>query len=375
MKHLLSIFATLLLINIANAQTVKNEIITIGGKKYLIYYIKAGETWASIAEKSGITERSLIDANKQANGRLKSVVSLKVPTEKSTKNILDEKTLNTKKVTQVRSEKAIINNSSKKNNKVIAPLFVADKVKNVIPIKDTITLNANKPINNKTILSLEKNKITKTNKNDSSKRYNWGDLLEVKSTVLEDNATKTTEDFTKEINSKEINSNLGETKVGFTHSVLAGETIEFIAKKYKITISDIANWNNLTKNKIRVGQELIVNFKRASKSYLSANSISPELKKQINNADKSGNIRFVEEKGLCFLSDEKFIGIAQRNAPVGTLLLLTSTENYKKIYFRVTSILVNSNVDVIIQVDKRTAKDMAFNSSLTNVLLSYSIIE
>ena len=58
-----------------------------------------------------------------------------------------------------------------------------------------------------------------------------------------------------------------------------------------------------------------------------------------------------------------------------SLLLLTSTENYKKIYVRVTSVLANSNADVIIQFDKHTAKEMAFNSSLTNVLLSYSTIE
>ena len=157
--------------------------------------------------------------------------------------------------------------------------------------------------------------------------------------------------------------------------MLAGETIELIAKKYKISISDIANWNNLNQNKIRVGQELIVNFKRANLPYLLANSMSPELTKQLKNTDKTASVKFVEEKGLCFLSDEKFMGIAHRNAPVGTLLLLTSTENYKKIYVRVTSVLANSNADVIIQVDKHTAKEMAFNSSLTNVLLSYSTIE
>ena len=79
MKHLISIFTALFfIINIANAQTVNSEIRIIGGKKYLIYNIKAGETWASIAEKSGITERSLIDANEQANGSLKNVATLKV---------------------------------------------------------------------------------------------------------------------------------------------------------------------------------------------------------------------------------------------------------------------------------------------------------
>lgn len=577
MKHLLSILAALLfIINISIAQSVKQEIRIIGGKKYIIYQIKAGETWASIAEKSGITERSLIDANKQANGSLKSVVTLKVPIEKSTKIILNENTLNSEKVIQgepvtllktadsienkiigkelVKEKKGTstlavykigtgdnINDLAKhynckveeiisQNNLVSSTLipgkiiripvkksaiesitnkktaFVSTsknetqkavidtllKTKNNVYItevdtnkvlsKENYQLTAdsaqnqtsNKPkifgtalrteikgnktltiyktgsgdninslaqyfnssvngiqtqnnlINNKLLpgkilkiwsknidtlkeetiekniqveKSIESNKITiKTKKNETvsgkkntldanhiakiepkneASKNNFGNLSTDKIIESEESVLNNTQEISKEINANELhaNTNVGDTKVGFTHSVLAGETIELIAKKYKISISDIANWNNLNQNKIRVGQELIVNFKRANLPYLLANSMSPELTKKLKNTDKTASVKFVEEKGLCFLSDEKFMGIAHRNAPVGTLLLLTSTENYKKIYVRVTSVLANSNADVIIQVDKHTAKEMAFNSSLTNVLLSYSTIE
>lgn len=580
MKHLLTLLAALLFtINISKAQTVKNEIRIIGGKKYIIYQIKAGETWSSIAEKSGITERSLIDANEKANGSLKNVKTLKVPMGKSTKHVLAENTDNTKKVNPTEAVLPIVKNQqiniSKvdsgekqtdhqpkifgstlrteiKGNKTLTiyktgngdninalakyfnssavdiqtqnnlvygkflpgkilkiwsknvdtlntPLLVTEKVKkatnegivqveksidsndNTIETKsvieeaesnepkrqlkanetiigdylvvkkigklyikhtvisgedltriskETYTTNAkiigannlNKtklhtgqllliPTNKQILFKLtglnfdeiakkkndnvleEENTVeadqitendvpnetketptiqTKTNKIDSSKNNTSVPIIE-KNAELANNALK----FTKEINANELhaNSNVGDTKVGFTHSVLAGETIEMIAKKYKISISDIANWNNLNQNKIRVGQELIVNFKRANKSYLLANSISPESKNQLKNSGQSANIKLVEEKGLCFLSDEKFMGIAHKNAPVGTLLLLTNSENYKKIYVRVTSVLVNSNADVVIQVDKHTAKEMAFNSSLTNVSLSYSTIE
>ena len=577
MKHLLTLLAALLfIINISIAQSVKQEIRIIGGKKYIIYQIKAGETWASIAEKSGITERSLIDANKQANGSLKSVVTLKVPIEKSTKIILNENTLNSEKVIQgepvtllktadsienkiigkelVKEKKGTstlavykigtgdnINDLAKhynckveeiisQNNLVSSTLipgkiiripvkksaiesitnkktaFVSTsknetqkavidtllKTKNNVYItevdtnkvlsKENYQLTAdsaqnqtsNKPkifgtalrteikgnktltiyktgsgdninslaqyfnssvnviqtqnnlINNKLLpgkilkiwsknidtlkeetiekniqveKSIESNKITiKTKKNETvsgkkntldanhiakiepknkASKNNFGNLSTDKIIESEESVLNNTQEISKEINANELhaNTNVGDTKVGFTHSVLAGETIELIAKKYKISISDIANWNNLNQNKIRVGQELIVNFKRANLPYLLANSMSPELTKKLKNTDKTASVKFVEEKGLCFLSDEKFMGIAHRNAPVGTLLLLTSTENYKKIYVRVTSVLANSNADVIIQVDKHTAKEMAFNSSLTNVLLSYSTIE
>ena len=336
MKHILSIFAAILfIINIVNAQTEKYETRLINGKPFIIYQIKEGETWANIAEKFGITERSLIDANKQANGSLKNVVTLKVPIEKSTNNAINENTINNQNSIQIEPEKALNDTASNKN------------------------------------------KVIKSNKSKAVKKYYLGNPLIEKSTVLEDNLIKKTEGLTKELNKKELqsNSNIGETKVGLTHIVLDGETIEFVAKKYKITISDIANWNNLTQKKIRVGQELIVNFNGSYKPYLLSNSMSSESNKQIKNTDKLASIKFVEEKGLCFLSEENFMGIAHKNAPLGTLLLLTSTENYKEIYVRVTSILINSNEDVIIQVDKNTAKELAFNSSLTNVSLSYSTIE
>lgn len=581
MKHLLTLLAALLfIINISIAQSVKQEIRIIGGKKYIIYQIKAGETWASIAEKSGITERSLIDANKQANGSLKSVVTLKVPIEKSTKIILNENTLNSEKVIQgepvtllktadsiekkiigkelVKEKKgtstlavykigtgdniddlakhynctveeiisqnnlvsstlipgkiiripvkksAIESNTNKKTafvstsknetkkavidtllktknnvyipevdtNKVLAiakkqltnknnsdsaqnqtsnkPKIFGTALRTEIKGNKTLTIyktgsgdninslaqyfnssvngiqTQNNLINNKLLpgkilkiwsknidtlkeetiekniqveKSIESNKITiKTKKNETvsgkkntldanhiakiepknkASKNNFGNLSTDKIIESEESVLNNTQEISKEINANELhaNTNVGDTKVGFTHSVLAGETIELIAKKYKISISDIANWNNLNQNKIRVGQELIVNFKRANLPYLLANSMSPELTKKLKNTDKTASVKFVEEKGLCFLSDEKFMGIAHRNAPVGTLLLLTSTENYKKIYVRVTSVLANSNADVIIQVDKHTAKEMAFNSSLTNVLLSYSTIE
>jgi LysM repeat protein len=584
MKHLLSILAALLfIINISIAQTVKQEIRIIGGKKYIIYQIKAGETWASIAEKSGITERSLIDANKQANGSLKSVISLKVPIEKSTKIILNENALSSEKVNSLETvtvdsiekkilgkelvkekkgtitlavykigtddniddlakqynckveeiisqnnlisstlipgkiiripvkklavesiankksglisssknetQKAVIDTASKTKNNIYKPEIDTNKIlgkeNNQLTAVSIQNQTGNKPkifgtalrteikgnktltvyktgngdnintlakyfnssandiqtqnnlVNSKLIpgkilkiwsgnidtlkeetiekniqavKSIDSNKITiKTKKNETisgkkntinvnpiakneakeiktikakinkseGTKNNFSNLSTDKISELEENVLKNTQEFSKEINSNELhsNTNVGDTKASYTHSVLAGETIEMIAKKYKISVSDIANWNNLNQNKIRVGQELIVNFKRANLPYLLANSMSPELTKQLKNTDKTASVKFVEEKGLCFLTEEKFIGIAHRNAPVGTLLLLTSTENYKKKYVRVTSNLINSNVDVIIQVDKKTAKELSFNSSLTNVLLSYSTIE
>ena len=178
------------------------------------------------------------------------------------------------------------------------------------------------------------------------------------------------------INEVHANANAGDTKVNYTHLVKEGETLESIAKKYKISPSDIANWNNLYQNRVRVGQDLIVNLARARKPYLAINSVSPENQTVIKKAEGNDRVKYVEEKGLCLLNNDNIIGVYHANIPVGTLVLITSTENYKKLYVRITGTLNNSSdKNVIIQIDKNIAKQLAFNSELSNVFISYSLVE
>jgi hypothetical protein len=178
------------------------------------------------------------------------------------------------------------------------------------------------------------------------------------------------------INEVHANANSGETKVIYTHLVKEGETLESISKKYKISPSAIANWNNLYQNTVRVGQDLIVNLARARKPYLAINSVSRENQTVIKKSEGNDRGKYVEEKGLCLLNNDNIIGVHHANIPVGTLVLITSTENFKKLYIRITGTLNNnSEKNVIIQIDKNIAKQLAFNSELNNVLISYGIIE
>jgi LysM repeat protein len=444
---------------------------TIRGKEYIIYEVKPKDTWKSIATKFDVIESRLKSVNIQTNGSLVGVKTIKIPSEKtalsktnitqksngnSENNLTEAEKLKQKYIednSEKESPNVTINNKTETNNNInaeepkiqlkanetiIGNYLVLKKlnklfIKHVVISGEDLTrvskehyttfakvVSANNlkitklhtgqilflPTNKQVLFKLtgldfdevEKSKneqksidnnnvsyrnikyksnVSENNISDTSTRYNWGDPLILKPTILDSNAKKTALDLSKEINANELhaNSNSGETKTNYTHSVLAGESIDYIAKKYKISISDISNWNNLYQNRIRVGQDLIVNLNRARKPYLSINSVSPESNKQIKNFDKSDRVKNVEERGLCLLIDENFIGVAHKSVPVGTLLLLTSTENFKKIYVRVTSILENSNADIVLQVDKTVAKQLAFNSSLTNILLSYSLVD
>lgn len=333
-------------------KTKSNEII-IGeylvlkklGSLYIKHVVISGEDLTRISKEHYITNTKISNVNNLKSNKLNTGQLLLIPTNKQT--LFKLTGLNFDDVEREMNEKnSIENNNVTTNNNI-----------------ETYT-NSNST-------------QTKPFDIDSAKRYNWGDPLYVKPTILDSNAKKTTVDLTKEINANELhaNSNSGETKLNYTHSVQSGETIESIAKKYKISTSDIANWNNLYQNRIRIGQDLIVNLERARKPYLSINSVSPELNKQIKSIDKTDRVKQIDEKGLCLLTDDSFIGIAHKNVPVGTLLLLTSTENYKKIYVRVTSILESTNPDIILQVDKVVARQLSFNSNLTNISLSYVLTE
>ncbi|MDD2593647.1 MAG: LysM peptidoglycan-binding domain-containing protein, partial [Bacteroidales bacterium] len=54
-------------------------------------------------------------------------------------------------------------------------------------------------------------------------------------------------------------SNVTTKTQNITHIVKSGETLSGIANKYGVTITDIKKWNNLTSDKIVVGQKLIIN--------------------------------------------------------------------------------------------------------------------
>lgn len=217
-----------------------------------------------------------------------------------------------------------------------------------------------------------------TGKYADGARFTWGDVVYPNDSATVDSLRKVAGEKSNDVGIGELhaNANSGETKENYSHVVMAGETIESIAKKYSISASDIANWNDLYQNRVRVGQELIVNYKRARKPYFAINSLTSEQKQSISNNDKSDLVNKVTEKGIALLQeDNKYKGILHRTAPVGTLLLLQNAENFKKMYVRVTGTLSHDNPNVILRIDEETARVLGINNPNTNVILQYGIVE
>ena len=310
------------------------------GMNYIKHTVIIGEDLVRIAKEKFSTSNKIIASNNLKTNKLKTGQLLLIPT---TKQILFKLTgLNIDQ--QNKKEEPIITTQLAKEDKEITQ----DKSLVIPPKKDT------------------------------SERFKWGDVINSLPNKIDTNNIKTIQDNAKNmaINEVHANANSGDTKVIYTHLVKEGETLESIAKKYKISPSDIANWNNLYQNTVRVGQDLIVNLARARKPYLAINSVSRENQTVIKKSEGNDRVKYVEEKGLCLLNNDNIIGVHHANIPVGTLVLITSTENFKKLYIRITGTLNNnSEKNVIIQIDKNIAKQLAFNSELNNVLISYGIIE
>ncbi len=316
------------------------------GKYYIKHNVISGEDLIRIAKEKYSTSNKIIATNNLKTNKVKTGQLLLIPT---TKQILFKLTgLNIDQLNK--KEEPIITKQSVKKDKEVS------EVKEIPQDKAIVT----------------------TQIKDTSERFKWGDIINSLPNKIDTNNLKTIQDNAKNmaINEVHANANAGDTKVNYTHLVKEGETLESIAKKYKISPSDIANWNNLYQNRVRVGQDLIVNLARARKPYLAINSVSPENQTVIKKAEGNDRVKYVEEKGLCLLNNDNIIGVYHANIPVGTLVLITSTENYKKLYVRITGTLNNSSdKNVIIQIDKNIAKQLAFNSELSNVLISYSLVE
>ena len=156
------------------------------------------------------------------------------------------------------------------------------------------------------------------------------------------------------------------TAVGYTHNVLAGETIYSIAKKYGLTTYQIKTANNLTKDEVVVGQKLII--KDASRSVAELGDDEPtEDENTIKDpslrqpASKYG-ITQIEEKGTAvWIADQDLdpnkMLVLHRTAAVGTIIKVTNPMSNRSAFAKVVGKFTEneSTKDVIIVMTKAVA--------------------
>lgn len=154
---------------------------------------------------------------------------------------------------------------------------------------------------------------------------------------------------------------------GFEHTVVAGETIYTIAKRYNLTTFQIKTWNNLQSNDLSTGQKLII---RGAKP-VTASSDEEQGTEANGNTIKDPTFKGspskygltqIDEKGTALwitdpdLDPTKML-VLHRSAPVGTIIKITNPMSNRSAFAKVVGKFTeNENTkDVIIVMTKAVA--------------------
>lgn len=163
-----------------------------------------------------------------------------------------------------------------------------------------------------------------------------------------------------------------------THVVGPGQTLYGVASKYKTQMADLRKWNNLSNDKLEVGQVLIIDqkeYERAKKANqlpdpnqivkINPETNQPELYKEADLKQTSEVVKTatgykkVIQTGIAELIDVedksgKYLAL-HRTAPVGTLINVKNFSNGQTIWVKVIGKLppAAANDKVIIKLSPR----------------------
>lgn len=161
-------------------------------------------------------------------------------------------------------------------------------------------------------------------------------------------ATSTKPEDSKKINSKDAKTEPKVISSENMHVVAAGETIFSLAKKYQIDISEFVEANDLSDNKIKIGQKLLVTKTEIEKELEKAKKVETE-----QYVVKETGIRVVEE-GLAEViktknRTRKYLAL-HREAPAGSIMKVTNEANGTTILVKIVGKLNPVGVDQKIMV-------------------------
>lgn len=103
---------------------------------------------------------------------------------------------------------------------------------------------------------------------------------------------------------------------GTTYTVKSGDALSTIAERYKVTVSQLKKWNNLSSNNIRVGQKLIVSQQPASaqKTQESKPTATQQSSTVKANDPNIGYTEYIVKDGeSLYIIAKKFPGVSAQN--------------------------------------------------------------
>ena len=152
------------------------------------------------------------------------------------------------------------------------------------------------------------------------------------------------------------------------HTVIAGETTLKIAQKYKITQQQLISWNNLKKNSITIGQELIVSGNLNIKAYEKWNeknsltSIQGTTKSNLSNYSTQ-----IQEVGNIAKTNK----ISHPNLQIGTIVLCINPENNKQILTQIETneLLIDG---CVLGLKNDISENLNIQNSIFRIIINYN---
>lgn len=394
----------------------------LNNNSFILYKVKKGETYYSVARKYGISYNSITGINNSSQRALKAgdVIRIPVLSQKNKELDLISTANSEKKHTVVKGESLYL--IAGKYNTTPSDIIALNRLDNqVLSVGQTLLIPAKRSANESTFPAVnqstsESKPLTRETKhkvtnNESlysiAKKYRMSiDELKrinnLKTTrlalgqrlLIKDNrpveVEKTNEIVnintpTPAINAKAVEKNTDIPMI--KHTVASGENLYLIAQQYNTTVEALKSLNNLRRTTLAVGQELLVSQNVFQMSAERGPMIKPPVE-EISPPEKKivhiiNGVKEVAEVGIAgwikndeSLTARKSIAL-HRNAPPGTVMKITNPQNGKSIFVKIVGNLPETgpNKHLLILVSKSVTEALESNGDRFPVRLSYGSLQ
>ncbi len=335
----------------------------------ITYTIKAKDNLNMLAERYGTTVSEIKRVNGLSSNNLQIGQALKIPSTNGNA-VPAETPVETPKVAetppvkgkQKKTEETISQPSATTNTENTGSISHTIKAKenlNMLAEKYGTTVDEIKRLNGLTSNNLQIGQVLRIPSAN-------GDATPIEAPKVADTPpVKSKQKKTEETANQP--SPVANTDGTFEHTVIAGETIYTIAKKYSLTTFQLKTWNNLTSNDLTTGQKLIIRGAKPVAGLADedqGSEANPNTLKEPSfkgSPSKYGITQF-EEKGTALwitdndLDPSKML-VLHRTAPIGTIIKVTNPMSNRSAFAKVVGKFTEneSTKDVIIVMTKAVA--------------------
>lgn len=357
---------------------------------YRTFVASSPQTVEQVGNTFSVDPKDIIEVNKLTNYRLKAGQKIQIPVYESTTPVA-KSVAPVVKDTAKSVVPAIASAPKQEPQGDTAKMQATAKAKPIDTVANRVkTLIANEPITIPTTNTLEYSKEDAASKAktreefdeyipewsylDSSDIHLDGGVYKVFSYkddkfFRDPHALAMAEENAIEVSN--IHQRNGYGNKQYTHLVERGETLQSIARRYKVSATDLINWNGLIAYKVRVGQELIVNNARAE--------VSPYVRTTVSQPKIPAN-KVLKKKivfGMAYYDNTKSVkGVYMNGVPAGKFVYVVNKEKFTETFAQVLGPLPpKMPKNTVIYLDKDTARKLKVDTESARVEIEVGLLE